>query len=111
MRLRRETGKPARDAQAGGGKNRRRSGPGRKSLAGKHSGLWPRGTRWETPMKWVLLALAILGIAASSLALREKYRPYGESPCDINERWDCGIVNHRPYAEIQGIPVAVIGIA
>ncbi len=62
-------------------------------------------------MKWVLLALAILGIAASSLALREKYRPYGESPCDINERWDCGIVNHSPYAEIHGVPVAVIGIA
>jgi uncharacterized membrane protein len=61
-------------------------------------------------MKWVLLALAILGITASSLALREKYRPYGESPCDINERWDCGIVNHSPYAEIHGVPVAVIGI-
>jgi vitamin-K-epoxide reductase (warfarin-sensitive) len=62
-------------------------------------------------MRWVLLALALLGIAASSLALREKYRPYGESPCDINERWDCGIVNHSPYAEIHGVPVAVIGIA
>ena len=62
-------------------------------------------------MKWVLLALAIIGVTASSLALREKYRPYGESPCDINERWDCGIVNHSPYAEIHGVPVAVIGIA
>ena len=62
-------------------------------------------------MKWILLALALLGITASSLALREKYRPYGESPCDINERWDCGIVNHSPYAEIHGVPVAVIGIA
>ena len=62
-------------------------------------------------MKWVLLALALIGITASSLALREKYRPYGESPCDINERWDCGIVNHSPYAEIHGVPVAVIGIA
>ena len=62
-------------------------------------------------MKWVLLALAIIGVTASSLALREKYRPYGESPCDINERWDCGIVNHSPYSVIHGIPVAVIGIA
>jgi uncharacterized membrane protein len=55
-------------------------------------------------------------MAASSLALREHYRPYGESPCDINARWDCGIVNHSPYAMIPqgptgGIPVAVIGIA
>jgi uncharacterized membrane protein len=62
-------------------------------------------------MRYVLLILALLGIAASSLALREKYRPYGESPCDINERWDCGIVNHSPYAVIHGVPVAVIGIA
>ena len=64
-----------------------------------------------TGMKYVLLVLALVGITASSLALREKYRPYGESPCDINERWDCGIVNHSPYAMIHGVPVAVIGIA
>jgi uncharacterized membrane protein len=61
-------------------------------------------------MKYALLLLALIGITASSLALREKYRPYGESPCDINERWDCGIVNHSPYAMIHGVPVAVIGI-
>ena len=67
-------------------------------------------------MKYTLIVLALIGIVASSLALREHYRPYGESPCDINARWDCGIVNHSPYAMIPqrptgGIPVAVIGIA
>src|SRR6266496_379558 len=62
-------------------------------------------------MKYVFLILALLGIVVSSLALREKYRPYGESPCDINDRWDCGIVNHSPYAVFYGVPVAVIGIA
>jgi vitamin-K-epoxide reductase (warfarin-sensitive) len=62
-------------------------------------------------MKYTLLILALLGITASSLALREHYRTYGDAPCDINERWDCGIVNHSPYAMIYGIPVAVIGIA
>jgi uncharacterized membrane protein len=62
-------------------------------------------------MKYLLLILALLGITASSLALREHYRTYGDAPCDINERWDCGIVNHSPYAVISGIPVAVIGIA
>ena len=61
-------------------------------------------------MRWVLVALAVLGIAASSLALREHYRT-DASPCSINERWDCGIVNHSPYALFQGVPVAVIGIA
>jgi vitamin-K-epoxide reductase (warfarin-sensitive) len=63
-------------------------------------------------MKYLLLILALLGITASSLALREHYRTYGDAPCDINERWDCGIVNHSPYAMIHGIlPVAVIGIS
>ena len=62
-------------------------------------------------MRYVLLILCVLGIAAASLALREHYRPYGESVCDINDHWDCGIVNHSPYAMIHGVPVAVIGIA
>ena len=64
-----------------------------------------------TVMKYALLVLALIGITASSLALREHYRTYGDAPCDINERWDCGIVNHSPYAMLAGIPVAALGIA
>ncbi|HEY4052504.1 MAG TPA: vitamin K epoxide reductase family protein [Terriglobales bacterium] len=67
-------------------------------------------------MKYALIILALLGIAASSLALREHYRTSGDAPCDINAHWDCGIVNHSPFAVIprgspNGVPVAVIGIA
>ncbi len=62
-------------------------------------------------MRYVLVALAALGIVVSTLALREHYRTEGDSPCSINERWDCGIVNHSPYAMLAGIPVAVLGIA
>ena len=61
-------------------------------------------------MRWILVVLCVLGIAAASLALREHYRE-DASPCSINERWDCGIVNHSPYAVFGGIPVAVIGMA
>ena len=61
-------------------------------------------------MKYILLLLSVLGIAVSALALREHYRTEGDSPCSINERWDCGIVNHSPYAVLAGIPVAVLGI-
>ena len=61
-------------------------------------------------MRWVLVVLALLGIIVASLALREHYRT-DTSPCSINDRWDCGIVNHSPYAKFGGIPVAVIGIA
>jgi uncharacterized membrane protein len=79
-------------------------------------------------MRWILILLAIVGVVSSSLALREHYRT-DTSPCSINERWDCGIVNHSPYAVLAGvvgslsndptlhlalvggIPVAAIGIA
>jgi len=60
-------------------------------------------------MRWVLVVLAIAGIVVSGLALREHYRT-DPSPCSINEKWDCGIVNHSPYAMFWGIPVAVIGM-
>ena len=61
-------------------------------------------------MKYLLLTLSVLGIIASSLALREHYREYGDSPCSINEHWDCGVVNHSPYAMLGPIPVAAVGI-
>ena len=60
-------------------------------------------------MRWILVLLCAVGIAAASLALREHYHE-GTSPCSISERWDCGIVNHSPYAVFLGVPVAVIGI-
>jgi len=62
-------------------------------------------------MRYVLVVLAAVGIVVSALALREHYRTEGDSPCSINERWDCGIVNHSPYAVRWGIPIAVFGIA
>jgi vitamin-K-epoxide reductase (warfarin-sensitive) len=62
-------------------------------------------------MKHVLVLLATLGIVVSALALREHYRTEGDAPCSINERWDCGIVNHSPYAMLAGVPVAILGIA
>lgn len=60
-------------------------------------------------MRWLLVVLAVAGIVVSALALREHYRT-DASPCSINERWDCGTVNHSPYALLHGIPVAVIGL-
>jgi uncharacterized membrane protein len=62
-------------------------------------------------MKYLLLTLSLMGIIVSSLALREHYREYGDSPCSINEHWDCGVVNHSSFAMLGPIPVAVVGIA
>ena len=61
-------------------------------------------------MRYVFILLALFGIVVSSLALREHYRE-GLSPCSINDKWDCGIVNKSPYAMIGPVPVAAIGIA
>ena len=61
-------------------------------------------------MRYVFILLALAGIVVSSLALREHYRQ-DTSPCSINDKWDCGIVNKSPYAVIAGVPVASIGIA
>ena len=64
-------------------------------------------------MRWWIAFLALAGMAVASMALREHYRT-GTSPCSINERWDCGVVNKSPYAvfpQNSGIPVADIGIA
>ena len=61
-------------------------------------------------MRYLIAILAIAGTIASILALRV-HNSTGTAPCSINEKWDCGIVNHSPYAEIRGIPVAAIGIA
>jgi vitamin-K-epoxide reductase (warfarin-sensitive) len=61
-------------------------------------------------VRWWIILLALTGVVVASLALREHYR-VGTSPCSINDKWDCGTVNHSPFAVMGKIPVAVIGIA
>ena len=61
-------------------------------------------------MRWLIAFLALAGMVAAALALREHYRTEA-SPCSINEKWDCGAVNKSRFAAIGGVPVAVIGIA
>lgn len=61
-------------------------------------------------MRYVITLLALAGVVVSYLALRIHYSTE-TAPCSINEKWDCGIVNHSPYAVIYGVPVAAIGMA
>jgi uncharacterized membrane protein len=60
-------------------------------------------------MRYLILALALAGAIVSTLALRVHYST-GTEPCDINAKWDCGIVNHSSYSMLFGVPVAAIGI-
>lgn len=61
-------------------------------------------------MRYLIALLALAGVVVSILALRVHYST-GPEVCSINEKWDCGVVNHSPFAEIDHIPVAAIGIA
>ena len=61
-------------------------------------------------MRYLIILLAIAGIVVSSLALKVHYDT-GSEPCSINDKWDCGVVNHSPYAVMYGVPVAAVGIA
>jgi uncharacterized membrane protein len=61
-------------------------------------------------MRYLIAILAFAGVVVSSLAL-QVHLSTGTEPCSINERWDCGIVNHSSFAVIEHIPVAAIGIA
>ena len=62
-------------------------------------------------MRIAIIVFAILGIVVSSLALKVHFDDPGKEPCSINDKWDCGVVNHSPYALVYGVPVAAIGIA
>ena len=61
-------------------------------------------------MRYLLIFLALAGVVVASLALQVHYSTETE-PCSINEKWDCGIVNHSPFAVVGPVPVAAIGIA
>ena len=54
-------------------------------------------------MRWLIAFLALVGVVAAALALREHYRTEGQSPCSINEKWDCGAVNKSRFASIGGV--------
>ena len=61
-------------------------------------------------MRYLIALLALAGAVVAALALQIHYSTETQ-PCSINEKWDCGIVNHSPFAEVAHIPVAAIGIA
>jgi len=61
-------------------------------------------------MRYIIVFLSFAGLIVSTLALRVHYSTATE-PCSINDRWDCGTVNHSSYSVILHVPVAAIGMA
>lgn len=62
-------------------------------------------------MKIAEIAAAVCclgGIGVATAAYGEHFNT-GFSPCQINSVWDCGTVNHSPFAVLHGVPIALIG--
>jgi vitamin-K-epoxide reductase (warfarin-sensitive) len=62
-------------------------------------------------MRYVIIALSIAGIVVSGLALGAHYGPRADPLDLLRSHWNSAYVNQSPYAEVHGIPVAVLGIA
>jgi vitamin-K-epoxide reductase (warfarin-sensitive) len=58
----------------------------------------------------VILVIAIIGIGLSAYSLERHYKTDESTFCDIDETFNCDIVNRSIYAKFLGIPVAGIGI-
>lgn len=57
-----------------------------------------------------LLFFLSAGALVSIYALEQHYAPLGTGACNVSATFNCDLVNHGPYAEILGFPVAAIGL-
>jgi uncharacterized membrane protein len=57
-----------------------------------------------------LMFFTVSGLLVSLYAIKQHYAPLGSSACNISETFNCDLVNHGPYSEILGFPVAAIGL-
>jgi len=60
---------------------------------------------------FVLIAiLSFAGIVVSAVSLQRHYAKSATEFCDLNQKLNCDIVNRSDYSEVEGIPVAAIGV-
>ena len=57
----------------------------------------------------LLAGLNFLGMLVSGYLIYIHFEPSLTDFCNLGEQWNCEIVNKSIYAEIWGIPVAVLG--
>jgi uncharacterized membrane protein len=66
-----------------------------------------------TPRRRLMVAVALValaGVAVSSVSLYHHFSKSKTSFCDINESFNCDLVNRSQYSSVLGVPVALIGI-
>ena len=54
--------------------------------------------------------LAVAGIVVSTASLERHYAKSATGFCDLSQKFNCDIVNRSEYSEVEGIPVAAIGV-
>lgn len=57
-----------------------------------------------------LLALCVVGAGLSVLSLRSHYATSVTDYCDLNETFNCDLVNRSTYSTVHGVPVALVGL-
>ena len=55
-----------------------------------------------------IIIFSLLGVILSGYLVKVHYT--GQSICDLNNKLSCSLVNKSKYAEIKGIPVALLGV-
>ncbi|HEV2401076.1 MAG TPA: vitamin K epoxide reductase family protein [Candidatus Sulfotelmatobacter sp.] len=61
---------------------------------------------------FVLIALlSLAGVVDSAISLQRHYAKSATNFCDFSQRFSCDIVNRSEYSQIEGIPVAGVGVA
>ena len=58
----------------------------------------------------IIAILSFAGIVLSAVSLQRHYAKSATEFCDFGQKFNCDIVNRSEYSEVQGIPVAAIGV-
>jgi uncharacterized membrane protein len=61
-------------------------------------------------ISWVIAVLALIGIVLSAVSLVNHYKKSPSEFCDIDQTFNCDIVNRSEYSRVFGVPVAGIGL-
>lgn len=57
-----------------------------------------------------VVILCIIGAVLSGVSLRNHYSTSTTDYCDLNETFNCDLVNRSSYSRFMGVPVALIGL-
>jgi uncharacterized membrane protein len=60
---------------------------------------------------FVIAVLSLAGVIVAGISLQRHYAKSATGFCDFSQKFSCDIVNRSEYSNIQGIPVAGIGVA